>query len=240
MSTVFAAIFSVYLASVVYANWSAAGREQSVPSSRALALQTPVVVLALVIAWQAGYLGRELVAAWFIAGGFLVGYAAFALSMLLTRGWSINLPFLRELCAFFANGRARWNYFVEHPRRVQLVLLGSIGEELIYRAAAQTVLLAWTGSAWWAIAVVAVVFSAAHRHFLRNAPRESFEFLLFALLLGGLLHLTGSLTLVIVVHAIRNFEIDLLEHLSETEGGEALDGEMLEEHRPAGAAPECP
>ena len=65
-----------------------------------------------------------------------------------------------------------------------------------------------------------------HAHFFRNSLTQSVEFVMFALLLGVLYWLTGSLIFVIAIHAIRNIEIAYLEFLGKLEElgdeGEAL------------------
>jgi membrane protease YdiL (CAAX protease family) len=88
----------------------------------------------------------------------------------------------------------------------------SLIEELIYRVAAQGVLLAMTGSPWIAIGVTALLFSMVHRHFFYNHVVDSLEFLAFSLLLGVLYHVTGSFMLVVMIHMVRNIEIVYFDH----------------------------
>ena len=82
-------------------------------------------------------------------------------------------------------------------------------------------LLPLTGSPWAAVIITAVLFSVVHDHFFRNSPAGSMEFLGFALLLGVLYHVTASLTLVVLIHVIRNLESVYLEYLAlaEEKGG---------------------
>jgi membrane protease YdiL (CAAX protease family) len=104
----------------------------------------------------------------------------------------------------------------------------SVGEEMIYRVTAQTLAIAVTKSPAAGILAVALVFSVVHRHFFRNETGQSLEFAVFAILLGVLYYWTGSLILVVVVHAVRNTEIAYLEHvlqLEETEDGESAPEE---------------
>jgi len=89
----------------------------------------------------------------------------------------------------------------------------AVVEEIIYRAAAQPLLMDLPGGAWTAILATALLFSLVHDHVYHNTPAGSAEFLAFALLLGLLYHVTGSLTLVIMIHVMRNLESVYLEYL---------------------------
>ena len=93
----------------------------------------------------------------------------------------------------------------------------SFGEELMYRAAAQPALIGLTGHPWPAIFGVALLFSLAHQHFVRNPFPQSAEFLGFSLLLGFLYYAFGSLALILVVHTVRNLEIAYLDHVVKAE-----------------------
>ena len=106
----------------------------------------------------------------------------------------------------------------------------SLTEELIYRGAAQPLLAGLPGGHWTAVPAAALLFSLVHDHFYRNSRRESAEFLLFALTLGLLYHVTGSLAVVIVVHTVRNMESACLEYraLLESTGDEDEANRALE------------
>ena len=95
---------------------------------------------------------------------------------------------------------------------LQVALLVSVAEEMIFRYA----MLGWlslTVGPGWALAMVSVLFAAMH---LRPAAGRRpgagtnglfpmLDYLLFGLLLGGLTLGTGSLYPAVVVHAMRNY-----------------------------------
>jgi membrane protease YdiL (CAAX protease family) len=67
------------------------------------------------------------------------------------------------------------------------------------------------------ILAVAAAFVVVHKHFFENTWHISLEFVIFALLLGGLYFWTGSFILVMVIHALRDIEIAYLEYLIKVE-----------------------
>lgn len=175
-----------------------------------------LLLMALRYAWETGSIGRDLVNPGYVLGGLLLGHIVFALSCAITQDW---LPYIT---GHFFNIRELREFLKENPETIFRFSLGVFSEELLYRAAAQPMLIAATDSPLLGIVVVAAVFSVIHWHFFRNPLLGSVEFVGFALLLGVLFHFTGSLTLVILVHAVRNLEIVFIEHLValEESGGE--------------------
>lgn len=173
------------------------------------ALQSVLLVLALYIAFQAGALGRGLFDPKWVILGLIAGHLVFGISL----GFSHrSFDSIRDIVAYVFDVRPLGRYLAQSPRQVFACLDISLIEELIYRVAAQGVILALTGSPWVAIGITAVVFSMVHRHFFYNHIVDSIEFLAFSLLLGALYYWTGSLMLVVLIHTVRNIEIVFFDH----------------------------
>lgn len=174
-------------------------------------VQMPLFVLAFCIAYQEGALGRDLLNPAYMLGGLVIGHVVFVGSLLVIHQCVSDA---REVLLGF---RAIGEFVVESPVVLSRYVGVAITEEIIYRAAAQETLVSVLGNPWAGIAITAVLFSVVHAHFFRNAFSQSFEFILFAVLLGVLYWLTGSLIFVIAIHAIRNIEIAYLEFLGKIE-----------------------
>jgi membrane protease YdiL (CAAX protease family) len=173
----------------------------------ALALQTPLFLLAYWLAWKHGAFSRALVSPLAVVLGLTLGHLVFALSLYTThRVW-------RDTLAHACDLRGLGRFLADNPVIMMRFFSVAAVEEIIYRAAAQPLLLGLPGGAWSAITVTALLFALVHDHFYHNSPSGSAEFLAFALLLGLLYHVTGSLTLVIMVHVMRNLESVYLEYL---------------------------
>ena len=173
----------------------------------ALALQTPLFLLACSLAWNSGAFTRALVSPLAVALGLVLGHLVFALSLFAThRVW-------RDTWSHACDLRGLGRFLADNPVIMMRFFSVAAVEEIIYRAAAQPLLLGLPGGAWTAIVVTALLFSLVHDHFYHNSAAGSAEFLAFALLLGLLYHVTGSLTLVIMVHVTRNLESVYLEYL---------------------------
>lgn len=187
------------------------------PRARTVLLQTPLFLTACWFAVDAGALGRSLVQPGYVLAGALAGYAVHAVSLLVTNGVQHLRELLPALGGYFFSWRGRWNYFVENPVVMGMLAVNSIVEEILYRAAAQPLLIAATGRPWASILLVAILFSAAHQHFLRGPLLEGVEFLAYAVLLGALYYATGSLVFVMVIHTVRNFELYYQQFLIDNE-----------------------
>jgi membrane protease YdiL (CAAX protease family) len=173
--------------------------------------QGPVFALACYLALRTGAFSRDLVNPVYIAAGLVAGHLIFGLSLLIThRSW-------RDAASHFIDVGAIWNYTMDSPIILTRFMSVSVAEELIWRVVAQPALADVTGSVWAGVVLTAIGFSLVHRHFFKNPLLVSFEFLCFALLLGWLYYATGSLILVIVVHAVRDLEIAYLEYLIKVE-----------------------
>ena len=102
---------------------------------------------------------------------------------------------IEAMTAFLASG--------EGVKRVVILLsvagLPAIFEELSFRGVLQPLLIRATGSAFWGIALTAIVFSAIHFQFYGFLPR-----VLLGALFGWLAHRTGSLIPGMAAHFANN------------------------------------
>lgn len=169
-----------------------------------LVLQSAVFIIASYIAYQAGVFSRDLVNPVFIALGVLGGHLVFGVSLLITH------RSVHDAGGHFLNIRAIWEFGIEHPYVPTRFFYVAIGEEIIWRVAAQDLAIQYIGVPG-GIAVVAVAFSLVHKHFFTNNMVVSTEFLAFSLLMGAVYFWSGSLILVIAIHALRDIEIAYLE-----------------------------
>jgi membrane protease YdiL (CAAX protease family) len=170
-------------------------------------LQLALFLSGAWLAWRMGAVDQRLFSPAALFSGIIAGLIIFGISLSIMNGaWLAAIEFLGEF-------RALWRYTADHPRALFGCIDVSLAEEVIYRAAAQNLLLAATGSPALAIAAAAVVFSVVHWHFFRNPLLHAMEFTAFALTLGLLYFWTGSLLLVTVVHVIRNLGIIYLESI---------------------------
>lgn len=189
------------------------------------ALQTVLLVMAVYMAYEAGVLGRDLFHPQWIILGLVAGHLVFGVSLVFSHR---SIGSLREIVAYTADPRPAVRFAGQSPRQFFVCLDISLLEELVYRVAAQGVLLAMTGNPAVAILGTAVVFSVVHRHFFYNHVVDSIEFLAFSILLGALYYGTGSLVLVVLVHTVRNIEIVYFDQL---EGGAEAGAERPAEAR---------
>jgi membrane protease YdiL (CAAX protease family) len=197
-------------------------------------LESLLFVAACYVAFHQGALSRELLAPHYILLGLVGGHLLYGASLVLTQH---NLHALRDYAEHFLDLRAVGRFARENPRALFGCLDGSIGEEVIYRAACQAVLIQSLGSPVTAIILVAFAFSITHGHYFRNALTASIEFTLFAVLLGALYYVTGSLILTILIHAVRNFDIVYLDFLlkkealgDETQAQRAVEAAYMHQH----------
>lgn len=199
--------------------------------------QLPLLGLALYFGYDQGVLSRELLSPWYFGLGVIAGHGIFCVSLIVT-----PLSFsggagegegdgafgqgggFREVSRSISAARP---YFFDLVSPVRLVVDApvvlsrfvavSVSEELVWRCGAQWIFVGLTGNAGVGIVLTAVGFSIVHRHFFKNEVIVSSEFLAFSLLLGGLYYWTGSLILVIVIHAVRDIEIVYHEYCEKVE-----------------------
>ena len=187
------------------------GIRHRTPALRAGAvLQTLLFAGACWIAAGRGVWSRDLISPIAIGAGLAAGHLIFGMSVLATH------RSLRQAAGHLIDLGPLWAYMADNPRVLMQFASVSIAEETIYRVALQPLAVSWAGPVL-GVAGVAAVFACVHEHFFRNSLRQSGEFLAFALLVGGLYYWTGSLILVIVVHAVRNVEIAFMERLAQIE-----------------------
>jgi membrane protease YdiL (CAAX protease family) len=210
VKAIFLVLLAVYVAIAVAVN-RRTPHQPGGPTRISMLLQTPLFLLAIMLAWEYGAFGRQLVSPLMIGAGLVAGHLVFGMSLLIT---DRNL---RDAANHFWNFHALWAFLTESPNLLFRFFGVSLAEEVIYRAAAQGVLIEFSGNPWLSIFAVAAVFSVVHWHFFRNPMAQSAEFLGFAVLLGAFYYWTGSLILVIVVHTMRNLEIVYLEYLVKLE-----------------------
>jgi membrane protease YdiL (CAAX protease family) len=173
-------------------------------------LQTLLFVAACWIAAGRGVWNREIVSPLAIGAGLAAGHLIFGMSVLATHGS------LRQAAGHLIELGPLWNFIADNPPVLMQFASVSIAEEAIYRAALQPLAVSWLGPVL-GVGGVAVVFACVHEHFFRNTAGQSGEFLAFSVLLGALYYWTGSLILVMVVHAVRNVEIAFMERLAQIE-----------------------
>ena len=177
-------------------------------------LQTVLLGLALYLGFLDGVLSRSLFDPKWVILGLVAGHLIFGVSLIFSHR---SLDTLRDIGGYVLDPRPLGRFLGESPRQMFACLDVSLIEELIYRVAAQSVLIALTGSPWIAIGVTALVFSVVHRHFFYNHVVDSVEFLAFSLLLGVLYQTTGSFMLVVMIHTVRNIEIVYFDHATRPE-----------------------
>jgi len=191
----------------------------------AFGLQMALFVIAAYYGARLGAFSRDLASPAGFLLGLALGHFLFAISLLATHNvW-------RDAAVHFFDVASLARFLAETPVLIGRFLAVSFAEEMIYRVAAQPLLLALTGKTWLAIGGVAAVFSVVHKHFFENEPMQSVEFAGFSVVLGLLYHFTGSLSLVLVVHTVRNLESVFLEYLVKAGelGDEALALAELEQ-----------
>lgn len=173
----------------------------------AFAMQMALFAIAAYYGARLGAFSRDLVSPGHILLGFALGHLLFAVSLTITHNvW-------RDAVVHFFDVPSLARFLAETPVLIGRFLAVSFAEEVIYRVAAQPLLVALTGRTWLAVGIVAAVFSVVHKHFFENEGLQSVEFLGFSVALGLLYHWTGSLSLVLVVHTVRNLESVFLEYL---------------------------
>jgi len=211
VSLAFLVLFVMYVVHAVMAHRREDAERSRFTKIAGLLLQTPLFGIACYFAARQGVFSRHLVSPPHIGAGLLAGHLIFGISLLVTH------RSCRAAAIQFFDLSPLWRFIVDNPPMLMRFLGVSAGEELIYRVAAQPLVIENTDSRIIGILIVAGAFSVVHRHFLSNPPGQSIEFAGFAILIGVLYYWTGSLILVLVIHAVRNIEIAYLEQIVKTE-----------------------
>jgi len=202
------------------------------PNPFLLLSQTPMFLIACYLGFQSGLFSRALLSPVYFGLGLVAGLLIFCLSVLV-----IHASILGAI-EVFTHGLRMTRFTLDCPAVLSRFITVAFAEELIYRGVAQPIAIAWTGSAWGGILLVAVLFSVVHHHFFRNSWRVSSEFLAFGIALGWLYWLTGSILFVMVIHAVRDIAIAYLEFeekMDETGDWEAAADAIDAAYRPTRA-----
>lgn len=154
-----------------------------------------------------GAFSRDLVFLPVVFAGLAAGHLCFVASLLATDRQPV------EAWHQLINIRSILRYLADDPNTLFRVFGVSFAEEVIYRVVAQPLLIDITHSTVAGLALAAAAFCVVHAHFFRNPWGQSVEFAVFAVLLGAVYWATGSLAAVVLIHAVRNWEIAYLEHV---------------------------
>lgn len=229
----------------LWSNWRPAAPPSVVRATLILATQTPLMLLAVWIGLNEGIVNRGLLSPWYFAAGVLLGHAVFCVSLVVTPltfekdpdNPHLTLFERAKLTARAALANVRPHIFdLQSPARLAVeapvVLTRFIGvavsEELVWRGVAQPLLQARVSNPWLGILAAALLFAVVHKHFFQNDVIVSVEFLAFSLFLGALYFWTGSLLLVITIHAVRDIEIVYHEYLEKRHDSKS-DAEAIAE-----------
>ncbi len=206
MTTAFLVFFVLYLLYALWDNLVRRAPEGKRLSTITTLLQVPLFALGTLIIIDEGVINRGLVFLPAIAVGIALGHIVFVMSLIATKARP------RDAWEHLRHVGPVLDYLKNDPMTLFRIFGVSLSEEIIYRAAAQPVLTHLTGSPLLGILLTAIAFCLVHAHFFRNPWEQSAEFTAFALLLGALYFYTGNLTLVALVHAVRNWEIAYIEY----------------------------
>ena len=226
MSEVFSFLLLVYVAHALLNNRQPDQQRTAAVKWAVVVIHLLLFVVACWIGAREGVFSRALLSPVHIGAGLLAGHLIFGVSLLLTHlSW-------RAAAGHFLDLRPLWDYGADHPEILSRFVIVAAGEELIYRVAAQSLAITYTGSSAAGIIIVAGLFSVVHKHFFKNTVGQSAEFVVFAVALGVLYYWTGSLILVLVIHAVRNIEIAYLEYIVESEEDDSA-APLSQETKPA-------
>jgi membrane protease YdiL (CAAX protease family) len=174
------------------------------PSFRYLRSLLTVLGLAVVVSafWLNGRTGLHFTSnpLLFAIIGLAGGHILFGVSLLLTNGS------VRETVQYTFTLRQAVGFWAKRPMPLVQALIVAFYEEFVWRATVQEDLVARLGSPFVAVPVAAIFFTVLHRHTFTDR-HQKVEFLIFSLILGGAYLATGSLVLVVLIHAVRNTDI---------------------------------
>lgn len=202
MTWVFITIWLAYTAHALYRNLAAAGKAAAFGH----VLQFVLLVLAIWWAARTGLFTRHLWSPVDLLFGLVLGHALFLLSLLITH---------QHLGDVLRHGLdiSGITAFLKISPELAFRFAGvCIIEELVYRVAAQDILITRLGHPMMAIMITAIFFCVLHEHFFRNGWTCAMEFLLFSLVIGVVYYYTYSLTIVALAHLVRNLESAYLEY----------------------------
>ena len=138
-----------------------------------------------------------------LPAGITAGLTVFFISLFLTT-WS-----LKEVREFGFPCRGIISYFSARPLKMVNIILVCAVEEFIWRAIIQDRFgLTYLGSSHISVIVTAFLFTIIHQKNFKDDFLKKMEFYLFSLFLGYAFFITHSLIFVILVHLIRNINIE--------------------------------
>ena len=224
---IFLGLFCVYIAETLVTLLMRRGERATRVTLLRVVVQMPLFGLGVYLAVRSGHIDRRLVSLLEILPALAAGHVIFVASVLATHSS------LKDSLAVLRDWESLRDFFVANPNITFRTLQIAFTEEIIYRAALQVLLVAWVGPLP-AILLTALLFTLSHEHVYKNSLRETGEFVAFSLLLGTLYYFTSSLAAVVVIHAVRNFEIASLEFSArahELDSDEAAQQELDQRYR---------
>ncbi|MDY6853166.1 MAG: hypothetical protein SWO11_00440 [Thermodesulfobacteriota bacterium] len=154
-------------------------------------------------------LSQETNIIFYALSGFVLGLLIFFISLFLT-----TLSF-SEIIAHGLPFSGIFGCFIDRPLRAMTILIASIVEEFIWRAVIQDYFgRIYLGNLLVNVTLTAFLFSIVHKRILEGDILKKLEFLLFSLFLGYSFAVTHSLTFVILIHLMRNINIEYRNSVS--------------------------
>lgn len=202
MIGLFLVIWLGYTAHALYRNLSTTGK----PAIAGHLLQFVLLILAIWWAARSGMFARTLWSPVDILFGLALGHLLFAFSLMITH------QHVGDVIRHSLDFHGITAFLKISPELVFRFAGVCIIEELVYRAAAQDMLILKMGHPAPAILVTAVFFCVLHQHFFRNGWACAIEFFLFSITIGVVYYYTYSLTIVALAHLTRNLESAYLEY----------------------------
>lgn len=148
-------------------------------------------------------LSQETNIIFYALSGFALGLLIFFISLFLT-----TLSF-GEIIAHGLPFPGIIGYFVDRPLRAMTILIACTVEEFIWRAVIQDHFgRIYLGGLHIYVIFTAFLFTIVHKKNLEGDILKKLEFFLFSLFLGYSFSVTHSLTFVILIHLVRNVNIE--------------------------------
>lgn len=139
----------------------------------------------------------------YLAAGLIIGPLAFFISLFLT-----TLSF-KEITDHGIPFKGATSYFLARPINAVSILIVSVVEEFVWRAVIQDHFgNAYLHNPHLSVIVTAFLFTLVHKKNLENDFLKKLEFFLFSLLLGYGFLITHSFILVVLIHLMRNANIE--------------------------------
>jgi uncharacterized protein len=133
------------------------------------------------------------VAIWPVCYGML-----YLTRLLLWYVWGVEAP--PEHAALLALRSSDVGLYTKIMIGLNAIVLAPLAEELFFRGLLQSAMARWSGSPWVGVAAAALAFGAVHMQVADTVP----AMIVFGAILAVTYARTGSLTLVLLVHAVFN------------------------------------